>query len=165
MRAGHPTSSSASGNTSADDTCGSACAAGHVSQVPPQKHMKSIRTQSHIRHQPSLLPSSASCNSPVAPTGLPGPCRAYCCDRSRNFRETCRTHPSHRPLQGASLRQVNCRNSSSYNARTYRKTTSGIGANYPLLGGTKNISVFFGKTDKNVFFVKSTLSEHYGLQT
>lgn len=86
--------------------------AGHVSQVPPQKHMKSIRTQPHIRHQPSLLPSSASCNSPVAPTGLPGPSRAYCCDRSNDFQETCRTHPSPRPLQGTSLRQVNCRNSS-----------------------------------------------------
>ena len=54
---------------------------------------------------------NSSCNSPVAPNGLPGPCRACCCDRSNDFRETCRTHPSPRPLQGTSLRQVNCRNS------------------------------------------------------
>ncbi len=53
----------------------------------------------------------SSCNSLVAPTGLPGPSRACCCDRSNDFRETCRTHPSPRPLQGTSLRQVNCRNS------------------------------------------------------
>ena len=55
----------------------------------------------------------SSCNSLVAPTGLPGPSRACCCDRSNDFRGTCSTHPSPRPLQGTSLRQVFCRNSPS----------------------------------------------------
>ena len=60
---------------------------------------------------PAEASAASSCNSPVAPTGLPGPSRACCCDRSNDFRVTCRTHPSPRPLQGTSLRQVNCRNS------------------------------------------------------
>ena len=58
--------------------------------------------------------SNSSCNSLVAPTGLPGPSRAYCCDRSNDFLVTCRTHPSPTRLQGTSLRQVFCRNSASF---------------------------------------------------
>ena len=65
----------------------------------------------HTTCSPACQSDQSSCNSPVAPTGLPGACRACCCDRSRHFCETCRNHPSPTRFQGTSVRQVNCRNS------------------------------------------------------
>ena len=77
---------------------------------------------------------NSSCNSPVAPIGLPGPSRAYRCDRSNDFQKTCRTHPSPTRLQGTSLRQVFCRNSPSLAIAAEIHPASGSPANFRCSG-------------------------------